>query len=192
MQQGFQSLGEDPKVNDASWYCLSSASHDSCHCVLKKCQMCHLAAIAISGNGVCRLDFLQHLVVGGVVPGMAVCCCSAVPHTFLTKNVTKLHATSVHVYIQSCACHGALLNPETSIALQRCHSYTRNINSETSADSTIAILHCDDVLGVLVVDGVKGTKPWLPKAVRCSLCALQLQLQHGLHANRCLQQPHQI
>ena len=76
--------------------------------------------------------------------------------------------------------HGALLNPETSIAIQKCHSYTRNINSETSEDSTIAILRCDAVLGVLVVDGVKGTKAWLPKAVRCSLCSLQLQLQHGL------------
>lgn len=36
-------------------------------------------------------------------------CCSAAPHTFLAKHVTKLHANSVHEYMQSCACHGGVL-----------------------------------------------------------------------------------
>ncbi len=41
----------------------------------------------------------------------------------------------------------ALLNPETSILIQKRHSYTRNLNSETPGDSKITFLHCGDVLG---------------------------------------------
>ncbi len=40
----------------------------------------------------------------------------------------------------------ALLNFETSISIQKRHSYTRNLNSETSGDSKNAFLHCGDVL----------------------------------------------
>ncbi len=31
----------------------------------RECQMCHLAAIAVSSNGVYKFNFLQNLVVGG-------------------------------------------------------------------------------------------------------------------------------
>ena len=37
--------------------------------------------------------------------------------------------------------HAALLNPKTSILIPKRHSYTRNLNSETSGDSKNAILH---------------------------------------------------
>lgn len=32
--------------------------------------------------------------------------------------------------------------------IQECHPYTGNLNSEKSGDSTNALLHCGDVLGV--------------------------------------------
>jgi hypothetical protein len=35
----------------------------------------------------------------------------------------------------------ALSNPETSITIQKCHSYTRNLNLEMSGDSKNAFLH---------------------------------------------------
>jgi len=44
-----------------------------------------------------------------------------------------------------------LLNPETSILIQKCHQYTGNLNSETSGDSKNAFLYCGGVLGVPVV-----------------------------------------
>ncbi len=42
----------------------------------------------------------------------------------------------------------ALLNPETSILIQKRHSHTRNLNSETPGDSKNAFLHCGDVLAL--------------------------------------------
>ena len=39
----------------------------------------------------------------------------------------------------------ALLNPETSILIQKRHPYTRNVNSETLRDSKNAFLHWGDV-----------------------------------------------
>ncbi len=41
----------------------------------------------------------------------------------------------------------AFLNPKTSISIQKHPSYTRDLNAETSGDSTSAFLHCGDVLG---------------------------------------------
>ncbi len=38
------------------------------------------------------------------------------------------------------------LNPKTSILMQKCHSYTGNLNSETPGDSKNAFLHFGDVL----------------------------------------------
>ena len=43
----------------------------------------------------------------------------------------------------------ALLNPETSILIQKRHSYTKNVNSETLRDSKNAFLHWGDVLDLL-------------------------------------------
>ncbi len=42
----------------------------------------------------------------------------------------------------------ALLNSKTCIAIQKHHSYNRNLHSETSGDSKNAFLHRGDVLGV--------------------------------------------
>jgi len=47
--------------------------------------------------------------------------------------------------------HGGLLNPKTSILIQKRHSYTRNLNSETSGDSKNAFLHGGDVLGLVMI-----------------------------------------
>ena len=64
----FQSLGEDPKAIVLCGTVCRQLHMTAVTVAIKKSQMCHLAAIAISGNGVCRLDFLQHLVVGGGCP----------------------------------------------------------------------------------------------------------------------------
>ncbi len=50
------------------------------------------------------------------------------------------HSSAWHAYT-------ALINPETSVSIQKCHTYTSNLNSETPADSKNAFLHCGDVLG---------------------------------------------
>jgi len=42
----------------------------------------------------------------------------------------------------------ALLNPETSISIQKRHPYTGNLNLETSGDSKNAFLHCQDLVGL--------------------------------------------
>jgi len=42
----------------------------------------------------------------------------------------------------------ALLNPKKTILIQKRHSYTRNLNSETSGDSKNVFLHCGDVSNV--------------------------------------------
>lgn len=39
----------------------------------------------------------------------------------------------------------ALLDPDMSVLIQRHHSYTRVLNSETSGDSKNTVLHCGDV-----------------------------------------------
>ena len=39
----------------------------------------------------------------------------------------------------------ALFNPETSIFIQKCRPYTKNLNSETSGASSNAFLGCGDV-----------------------------------------------
>ncbi len=41
----------------------------------------------------------------------------------------------------------ALLNPKTSVLIQKRRSYTVNLNSETPGDSTNAFLQCGDDLG---------------------------------------------
>ena len=41
--------------------------------------------------------------------------------------------------------HTALVNPETSVSIQKRHHFTENLNSETSGDSITAYLHCGDV-----------------------------------------------
>ena len=43
----------------------------------------------------------------------------------------------------------ALLNPETSILIQKRHPYTRNVNSETLRDSKNAFLHGEMLLDLL-------------------------------------------
>ena len=61
----FESLREDPET---MMLCDTvSRQHDMSAVTVfsRTCQMCRLAAIAVSSNGVCRLDFLQHLVEGG-------------------------------------------------------------------------------------------------------------------------------
>ena len=40
----------------------------------------------------------------------------------------------------------ALLKPETSVLIQKRHSYTRSLNLETSGDRINVFLHCGDVL----------------------------------------------
>ena len=49
---------------------------------------------------------------------------------------------------QSVSDQQALLNPETSILIEKRHSHTRILKSETSGDSKNAFLHCGDVVGV--------------------------------------------
>ena len=44
--------------------------------------------------------------------------------------------------------HTALINPEMSITIQKRHSYTENLNSETSGDSQNAFLNYGDASGV--------------------------------------------
>ncbi len=43
----------------------------------------------------------------------------------------------------------ALLNPETSILIQKRHPYTRSLHSETPGDSKNAFLHWGDVSALL-------------------------------------------
>ena len=51
----------------------------------------------------------------------------------------------------------ALLNAETSILVQRRHSYTRNSNSEMSGDSENASPHCGNVFSTTIgYAGMKG------------------------------------
>ncbi len=57
--------------------------------------------------------------------------------------------TVLHHVLQEAQVHGgssALLNPETSILIQKHHSHTKNLYSEMSGGSNNACLHCGDVL----------------------------------------------
>ena len=64
----------------------------------------------------------------------------------LRQGLSSLHCTS-----QLGDNIAALLNPETSILLQKRHPYTGNLNRETSGDSKNAFLHWGDVLGLTYV-----------------------------------------
>ena len=72
-----------------------------------------------------------------------------VKHVGVTLHVPSkadLRAMSECLQLQK-----ALINPKTSILIQKRHPYTRNLNSEMSGDSENAFLHCGDVLGFTLI-----------------------------------------
>ncbi len=61
----FQSLGEDPKAMTLCGTVCRQHGMSAVTVSSRRCQMCHLAAVAISSNSACRRNFLRNLVVGG-------------------------------------------------------------------------------------------------------------------------------
>ena len=55
--------------------------------------------------------------------------------------VMQGHHLQPTVFVQSRDTH-ALVNPKTSVLIQKCHSYTRHLNSEPAGDGTNVLLHC--------------------------------------------------
>ena len=101
-------------------------------------------------------------------------------------------------YCQNAADAIALLNPETSILLQRRPSYSGNLDSETPGDSKTRfnmwrcfryLLDCDGVVPV----GVEGSRPY-----QCSMCGvctssqplLEAHFKGRRHLKRALEQAH--
>ena len=105
-----------------------------------------------------RLVYLQGLLpcVAPLLPHLAEDAWENLPWPVPTKSVFQagwFHPSANWTSLAQ-VCHQnkdhrkkrALLNPETSISIQKRHSYTRNLNSETSGDSKNAFLHCGDGL----------------------------------------------
>ena len=99
-----------------------------------------------------RLEELQKLqdAAGQAVPvNVCLCCCTAQDSHIDVKRMLEAPAglglqCSVALLFGLCF---ALLNPKTSIFVQKRHPYTANLNSEMSGDSKNVFLHCGDVIG---------------------------------------------
>ena len=78
-----------------------------------------------------------------------------------------------------------------SIAIQKRHPYTGNVNSETSGDSKNAFLHCGDVLGHERQEGLglqdqgRDPEPCLLKPDLCVLPKPANFLVAGFCASQC-------
>jgi len=70
-----------------------------------------------------------------------------------TRSSGKSQQALLHIVMQAQSAfvtkYTALLNPKISDLIQKRHSYTENIDSETSGDIQNACLHCGGVLGHL-------------------------------------------
>ncbi len=83
----------------------------------------------------------------------------------------------------------ALLNPTTTISIQKRHAYTRNLHSETSGDSKTAFLHCGDVSDHVAL-GIELRIMWFPMLTQ-NQCRLDVSTYderpgHGMGLVPCI------